>query len=310
MNHQGHGLALNHPIFRTPNAVSFPTHTAPRRRNHEGYTSPLYPHGMGETYELVDFEVSPPASPNPTLVSHEGFFTDVPGFESLAEGESAKMLGSLALARQGRYFYWGYPIDPERLTEPAKDTLANVVHYMAPRRGEETTPFVCKTRRTLWVYLALNRETGYLRGIEEHFIGSVEAGSRADYVATPAGLERWLDDNLAYVFSGKDASHRGERYTTIFEVDDDAKRLGTPNAERASLEQWLALAAGDDREADAELREVARRLLARYVHPDIAPPDWDAPAAWYARWQDRIVFVESAGFWWLEDPRLAHSGRR
>src|SRR5690606_2405017 len=135
MNHQGHGLALDHPIFTTPNPVTFPTTTAPRRANHTGYTSPLYPDGMGETYELVDFEVSEPKGPNPTLVSHEGFFTDVPGFESLVEGESAKMLGSLALARQGRYFYWGYSIDPERLTEPAKDTLVNVVHYMAPRRG-------------------------------------------------------------------------------------------------------------------------------------------------------------------------------
>lgn len=299
MNHQGHGLALNHPIFRRPNPVRFPTTTAARAAHHAGYTSPLYPDGMGETYELVDFEVSPPARPNPTLVSHEGFFTDVPGFENLAEGESSKMLGSLALARQGRYFYWGYSLDPERLTEPAEQTLENVVRYMAPRRGEETTPYVCKTRRSLWVYLALHRETGYLRGIEEHFAGSVQQASRADYEPTPAGLERWLDENLAYVFSGKGAAHTGARYKTIFEVDFDAKRLGTPNAERASLERWLELAAGED----GERRDLARRLLARYVHPDVAPADWDDPAAWYATWEDRIVFVESAGFWWLADPR-------
>jgi hypothetical protein len=299
MNHQGHGLALNHPIFRQPNSVTFPTATAARGRHHEGYTSPRYPDGMGETYELVDFEVSAPETPNPTLVSHEGFFTDVPGFENLAEGESAKMLGSLALARQGRYFYWGYSIDPERLTDPAEDTLENVIRYMAPRRGEETTPFVCTTRRSLWVYLALHRESGYLRGIEEHFLGTVLEGSRAGYEPTPAGLERWLDENLGYVFSGKDPAHRGTRYKTIFEVDFDAKRLGTPNAARASLERWLAMAAGDEPEA----RAVAERLLARYVHPDIAPADWSAPSAWYESWRNRIVFVESAGFWWLEDPR-------
>ena len=211
MNHQGHGLALEHDIYRTPNPVAFATTPAPRGVNHAGYTSPLYPNGMGDTYGLVDFEETPPDGWNPTIVSHEGFFTDVPGFENLAEGQSAKMLGSLSLARQGRYFYWGYSIDPDRLTAPAEGTLENVIRYMAPRRGEETVPYVCKTRRSLWVYLALNRESGYLRGIEEHFLGCVQEGSRVDYDPTPEGLEAWLDENLAYVFSGKDESHRHER---------------------------------------------------------------------------------------------------
>ncbi|MEZ5977476.1 MAG: hypothetical protein R3F34_04580 [Planctomycetota bacterium] len=301
MNHQGHGLALEHPVFNTPNHVRFPSTTAPRTRQYEGYTSPLYPDGMGETYELVDFEVDAPEdSWNPTLVSHEGFFTDVPGFENIAEACSAKMLGSLSLARQGRWFYWGYSIDPERLTDPAEDAFENTIRYMARQRDALTVPFVCKTRRTLWVYLALNEETGYLRGIEEHFLGSVKPESRADYEPTPEGLRAWLDANQAYVFSGKDESHRGDRYGTIFEVDQDAKRLGTPNAERASLERWIAMSSS----GDADERAVARRLLTRYVDAAIAPPDWDGAAEWYATMRERIVFCDSAGFVWLEDPRV------
>lgn len=292
-------MDLDHAIYQTPNTARFEYETAERRRNHEGYTSPLYPGGMGETYELAAFEVSKPAGSNPTLVSHEGFFTDVPGFESLCEGESAKMLGSLSLARQGRYFYWGYSTDPERLTDAGEDTLENVLRYMAPRRGEETTPFVCKTRKSLWINLALNRESGYLRGIEEHFLGSVKEGSREDYDPTPEGLEAWLDENLPYVFSGKDASHEGERYKTIYEVDLDAKRLGTPNGERASVERWARMAVSDD----AEERAVARRLLDRYVHPDVRPDSWDDPKTWAARDLGGLVFVESAGFWWMRDPR-------
>jgi hypothetical protein len=31
--------------------------------------------------------------------------------------------------------------------------------------------------------------------------------------------------------------------------------------------------------------------------------DFDAqPFEWYGRVRDDIVFVESAGFWWMEDP--------
>lgn len=298
MNHQGHGLALQHPIFNRPNKATFPTATAKRGRHQEGYTSPLYPEGMDETYEVVDFEIGPPDGWNPTLVSHEGFFTDVPGFENLAEGVSAKMLGSLSLARQGRYFYWGYSIDPDRLTEPAEATLVNVIHYMAGKRGHTTTPYQCKTRRTLWVYLALNQESGYLRGIEEHFIGSVKEDSRLDYVPTPQGLENWLNENKDFLFSGKDASHRGERYKTIFEVDVEAKSLGTPNYKRESLEKWLEMASSEDEDA----RVIGRNLLERYVHPTIAPLNWDSPSDWYSPIKDRIVFVDSAGFWWMTPP--------
>ena len=301
MDHRGHGLALDHTVFQRPNAVTFPATRTPRAPQYEhGDTSPLYPEGMGETYELVDFEVNAPTdSWNPTIVSHEGYFTDVPGFENLAEGNSAKMLGSLSLARQARWFYWGYSIDPQRLTAPAQDTLENVVRYTARFRGARTVPFRCTTRRSLWVYLALNERTGYLRGIEEHFLGTVKPASRADYEPTPDGVRAWLDTNLDFVFSGKDASHTGTRYTTIFEVDEDAKRLGTPNGERASLERWLAMAASSD---DAE-RQLGLRLLARYVDASVAPAEWSDPLGWYETWRERIVFVESAGFVWLEIPR-------
>lgn len=299
MNHQGHGLALAHTIFNAPNAVTFATTEATPHKGHAGLTSPLYPEGMGETYDVVDFEVSPPDEPNPTLVSHEGFFTDVPGFENLAEGVSAKMLGSLALARQGSYFYWGYSVDPERLTAPAEDVLENVIRYMRTKRGAATVPFVCKTRRTLWTYLRLFEESGYMRGMEEHFLGTVQENSRRGYVPTPEGLAAWLDENLDYVFSGKDESHTSDtRYKTVFEVDFDARVLGTPNGERESLEVWLRAAAGDS----ADGRVTGTRLLKRYVHPSIAPEDWSQPFEWYGRMRGEIVFVESAGFWWMADP--------
>jgi hypothetical protein len=294
-------LALEHPIFNTPNKVRFPiAATQERGINQAGYTSPLYPNGMGETYSLVDFESGAPDGWNPTLVSHEGFFTDVPGFENLAEGQSAKMLGSLSLARQGRTFYWGYSIDPSQLTDPAKDTLENVLRYMVTKRDAKTTRYTCNTRKSLWIYLALNKESGYKRGIEEHFLGTVKPDSRKTYEPTPEGLQTWLDQYLPYVFSGKDASHKSERYKTVFEVDFDAKQLQTPNASRASLETWLKLANGEDQLG----KEIALRLLDRYVHEDIAPRDWSGADEWYAKVKDRIVFVESAGFWWIEDPSL------
>jgi hypothetical protein len=301
MDHQGHGLALDHAIFKTPNAVSFPGVETPRMKNHDGQTSVLYPNGVGETFTLVAFEKDQPKDDwNPTIVNHEGFFTDVPGFENLAEGHSAKCLGSLSLARQGKWFYWGYSIDPERLTEPAQATFVNVLHYMRGKGTARTVEFVNVTRQIFQVYLDLNKESGYLRGIEEHQVGQLVPSALATYTdRTPAGAAAWLAKYGPYLFTGKGPEHKSERYKQRFEIDVDAMALGTPVGPRASLERWLALAAG----APGDDRDRALRCLQRYVHAEVAPADGDW-AGWYGKQKDRIVFIESTGFWWQVDPRV------
>lgn len=305
MDHQAHGLDLNHAIFNAPHRPEFTWTEAPREPQYTGNTSVLYPEGMGETNRLAAFEVDQADDWNPILVDHEGFFTDVPGFESIAEGHSGKVIGSLSLARQGRWFYWGYSIDPQRSTAGAKDTFINVLHYMRAMRGRETVKYVCRTRQILSVYLDLNRRTGYLRGIEEHLPGQLVPSSRETYTATPEGCAEWLARYQDYVFSGKTDAHRGKRYDTIFEIDEDALALGTPNESRASLERWIELAEG----AEGDARERAGRCLRRYVHPDIAPEDGVDWSTWYAQQRDRIVFIESTGFWWQVDPRVLERER-
>ena len=298
MDHQAHGLDLNHQIFQKPNRVSFDWVEQKRPKHYEGETSPLWPKGVPETYRLAQFQRTKPGGSNPTIVCHEGFFTDVPGFENLAEGNSAKMLGSLSLARQGRYFYWGYSADPAEMTDGAQKTLVNVLHYMRDRRGEVTTPFVCKTRKILWVYTVLGKETGYKRGVEEHFPNQLTEDWQASYTPTFDGAAAWVAENLPYVFSGKGPQHESERYKNVFEVDADAKALATPNNQRASLEKWLALA--DDQGADQH--ELAVRCLQRYVHESIRPQAGTSWAVWYEQHRDNLVFVDSAGFWWMPDP--------
>ncbi len=297
MDHLGHGLALDHSIYNTPHKVSFDWIEKKRPDHYVGMTSPLHPKGVPETYKLALFEKQKPDGSNPTIVSHEGFFTDIPGFENLAEGNSAKMLGSLALARQGRHFYWGFSADPELLTEGGKKTLINVIHYMHQKRHALTVPFVCKTRKILWVYTRLGKDSGYKRGVEEHFPNQLMEPWKETYTPTFEGAVAWVEKYLPYVFSGKGPQHRHERYKNVFEVDADAMALKTPNESRESLERWIELAAGpvgDDRAR-------ALRCLERYVHPDIRPEDGDWQT-WYRTQGPRVAFIESTGFWWQENP--------
>ena len=58
----------------------------------------------------------------------------------------------------------------------------------------------------------------------------------------------------------------------------------------------------DDAVADAEQREQALRCLQRYVHDTVRPKAGVGWADWYAEHRQDLVFVDSAGFWWMLDP--------
>ena len=66
MDHQGHGMDLNHAIFQTPNKVAFEYVEQPRPKHYEGAKSPLWPKGVPATYKLAQFEHKKPPVPNPT----------------------------------------------------------------------------------------------------------------------------------------------------------------------------------------------------------------------------------------------------
>ncbi|MFT7167438.1 MAG: hypothetical protein ACI80K_000557 [Paracoccaceae bacterium] len=296
MDHRGHGLALTHPVFQHPKTPTFEWEEAERPKRYEGFTSPLYPQGVPETYRIAKFETDKPGVSNPTIVSHEGFFTDVPGFENLAEGFSAKALGSLSIARQGRYLYWGYTIDPKRMTPGAADTFVNALYYMHLHRDSLTVPYVCDTRANFEVYTWLSRDT-YLRGVEEHLPGSLVPELRESYTPSFEGADAFVATYLDYLYAGKPGMPSPEKYGCLFDADRDAMALGTANNDPASLARWVALADSGDGEAN----EQARRCLSRYVHPDIAPKD-GAWTPWLKEYQDRVSFIDSTGFWWQLNP--------
>jgi len=301
MDHLGHGLALQHPVFNHPRKPEFEWIEQKRLAQYEGHTSPLHPKGVADTYKLAKFENNKPKGWNPTLVSHEGFFTDIPGFENLAEGNSAKALGSLSLSCQGRHFYWGYSADPALMTPGAKDTLVNVIYYMHTKRDSQTVPFVCITRKKFEVFtwLGRSRDNPYKRGVEEHFPGSLMPKARETYTPTFEGADAWVAKYMPYLYAGKPDMTKDKKYGWLFDIDQDALALGTPNNQRKSLERWLALRKNGSDDDKAR----ALRCLTRYVHPTIAPKDGDW-ATWYKTYKDKICFIDSTGFWWQLDPRV------
>ena len=61
----------------------------------------------------------------------------------------------------------------------------------------------------------------------------------------------------------------------------------------------------DAKDTDAQQRAKAQRCLQRYVHEPIRPKQDVRWADWYAQHSANLVFVDSAGFWWMLDPTKA-----
>ena len=229
------------------------------------------------------------------LVNDNGTFGDVPGLESISEGICAKPLGSLAIARQGRYLFWGFTSDPSAMTEAGRRIFLNGVRYLYAQRGSLTTPYFCKPRGNLACYLEAARDIpGYQAQGMKHFRNSLHPDLLKDWEPTLDSAQAWLSANLDYLYAdGESGPYQ------LFSVDGAAKALTTPNRDLGSLEAWIQLAQGKD----AEKQGFAKACLARYVDPRLLPADGDW-ASWWRREKGRLVFVDTAGFRFVEDPRV------
>ena len=108
MDHLGHGLALQHAIFQTPNRVEFEWVDKQRPKHYQGATSPLWPDGVPDSYRLH-------GSGCECSAADTGGSTDVPmlllaialsgGFLSRRRGERAAIVGPKGPRRNKFPFY-------------------------------------------------------------------------------------------------------------------------------------------------------------------------------------------------------------
>jgi hypothetical protein len=291
-------MSLDHPIFRTPEKAEFAFEEFPTPEEKLGQTSFHYPETVGKTLRVTPMQTHRPGKSimyGTVLVNDNGTFADVPGLEQISEGICSKELGSLAIARQGRYLFWGFTSDPSAMTEPARAAFRNAVHYLYACRNSRTTPYVCKPRGTLTRYLSqAARWEDYRPKAMKMFAKSLHPDLRKEWTTDIEAAKAWLAENRDYVY----ADGTLERYQ-IFQVDDAARRLRTPNHRIESLQTWVRLARGEDPQKRAD----AEACLERYVDPAIRPPagEW---TQWWDAWKSRLVFVDTAGFRFVEDPRL------
>jgi hypothetical protein len=301
MGNLAQGLSLTHPVFNYPRKVDIKWEEMASKSHYIGYKSPNLPETVGAKMKVTRVQSSDTVSGNKNnyspapIIIDLGITEDVPGLEFISGGFCASSLTSIAIGRQGRFLYWCFTSDPSDMTETGKDMFINAVYYIYSKRNTPTVPYMCPTRRIIINYLEdaekqPQRRDVYLKAIPTMLVPQ----TAKDWTHSLEFNKKWIEENADYLYPAKLNSESG-----FMDIDNDAKTLKTPNNKIESLQQWITLTKGND----TEKKRMALSCLDRYVASEIKPKDNDW-SRWFDKMKSRIVFVDTAGFKWLENPTI------
>lgn len=292
-----HGLDLKHEAVKDLK-IDWKEVTSPK--DYVGKKCRNHPEPVGVKMKAVAIHSKPSKQGDypGVVVINFGDFDDVPGLEIISDGVSTTTLGSIAIGRQGRFMLWGFTADPDGFTETGKQLFINCVRYLYGKREGKTVFFNSHTRH----YLKFRCDS-VLEAIQTNrrpdetkkaFEGLLKQSSRTEVMKLKAAdYGKWLDENFAYIIGDPSAS---SRHKEVYDVDQDAKSLKTPNNKIESLETWIKVVSEGGKDKDK-----AKKCLDRYVDKAIQPSggNWKD---WLEKNKSKIVFCDSVGFKFIQNP--------
>ncbi len=300
-----HGIASGHEVFRSPNPVELKLEDYPTPPHYRHLTSGR---PVGKTIKVWRVQTKRPGV-DYGLVCSPWDFESSPDAEVIASGVNEKTPRSVAIGRQGNFFFWGFSASPRDMTPEARKAFVNAVCYIKKFDGRR--PIVHKAEKDFsreWALMYAHSLTNVFD--EDAFARSLPEDLRSD----PAQVKRQRDMYLKQVeffFPGEVRRRCGtdaakyiawvrDNYESIrpgesehpdppqIGVDEDAKALGTSNRKVESLDAWIHRLERKDR------AEVALRLLERYTGERFT--DARSWRSWLDANRDRLFFDEAGGF--------------
>jgi len=216
-------------------------------------------------------------------------FEDSPDCEWISGGENSKGPHAVAIGRQANMLQWGFYCAPDRMTPSARRAFLNAIVYM--KRFDGRRPLVKKvTRGREWYgqFLGYVRELdGKYKNAGKGFREYLESCFPKDVVEKHGldadALGKWYEENREFIRSPG-------RWQ--LEVDADLKELGLSNRKPEFLD-WIV----EKLAANAQ-DELAKKLAARYLGPDVADP-----VAYIRKNREKLFFSDIGGFRWFVDTR-------
>jgi hypothetical protein len=276
-----------HEIFRKPTKVHFRWEERPTPENYRHW-----PGGerLGKTIRVWKVQTKKFPEIDPGLVSDPYGFNDSPDAEAIAGGLNSKGPDSVALARHGNFFLWGFAAQPSDMTPEARTCFVNCVCYIKKFDGQK--PLVHKTgngREWALVY------AGYVNLItDENFLKQLFPEDLRKRFGKDAGkYKKYYRDNLEYL-------HSSASYGRIT-VDEDVKSLGLSNRKVELLDRCVTML------ERGEKTDMALRILKRYTNEKFAgAKGW---RRWLTKNRRRLFFTDVGGFKFLVGPAPRETNR-
>lgn len=329
-----HGMKLEHPIFHKPYQVSVSYEDIKTPGNYKvryggrdlGDTMPMW-RIQTEGYE--DGKGFPVG-----LVSTGYGFDNGIDAEQISNGKCAKGVEATAIGRHANFFHWGFAAAPEYMTESAKLTLINSIHYIAQFKGaKQVTKKIKGTNLRLYMreqQWTLSDE-GWARW--EHYLNKgipkakerkkeiqakKDAGEALDEMEKmilqmpikketrewtirrePEELKKKFGEDWAayenYYKENMDYFYALEGEWYKSAVDEDAKALGIANSDIKLLETALKMLKDDEQAA------IAQGILTRYTTESFETAgEWKK---WYKQNRKNLYFSEGDCFKWIVLPK-------
>jgi hypothetical protein len=303
-------LVPTHAIFHEPLKINLTCKDVPTPENYFEYAGNRQ---IGKTIQVWPVQTKKYPEIDPGLVSNPHGFRDSPDAEVISSGLNSKGPDSVALARHGNFFLWGFSASPRDMTPDGRKCFVNSVCYI--RRYDGQKPVVRKagvgfTRDgALWYahYLRnLLDEDAFKRGLPESLRNDPEQYARYRKAVLkgfeqsyPEEIRRrfghdpekyivWVKENLEFL------RFEGEEYEEKLQVDEDVKGLGPSNRKIELLDKCIGMLEQGDQ------LDRARRVLKRYTTEDFA--DAKGWRKWLEAHRDRLFFTDVGGFRFMVAP--------
>lgn len=226
----------------------------------------------------------------PGWCTYENTVSEAPEVELISGGINTKTPQAVGLWRQGNLLHFGFEQSPAEMNDAGDAMLVNSIVYIA--RFTEDRPILIApspfagtaTRARSSLASWLSREDYPLELFESAIDPAVLATARD---RSRDGYRAWFTETRPFLRPGPEGK---------LTWDAEAKTLGIAYDTPALFER------GIEALRDADTRDAAAALLARYAPEGPAAADVDAWSAWYAANRPYLFYSEWGSYRWYVDP--------